>query len=563
VPVAEEVIVARKAKIVPKAKPIADDEVFMLEYNVYGLPSAQHKAGLAGLVLQIRAMESKNAPVIEQIGPHSVTIAFTRQSLVDLFDDLYDVAIVEVEVDKPWKDSAKNIVRPKRTIVKIVDVDGKRKEIKKLIYNVNEPKSSLMARRVGDNHPLLKLFRDQIKSVVRTVDMARKVYKDRAKTGKSDVGEKIWESITEGRIEKISGSLRLGVEGTTAERAEFREDARLSLLLHFWPVVSLPYIPNTFKVKGKQLEYRYGGIATSVPEVAELETFCDVFPRLLDDLASDEALAGYRPRNMVIDCPEQAGLDLSSRVCALAAGKASLTEIGYCLSGVEIWWTEKVDKTVRIHMVRRVDGRPELARKYDLIKNSYRNRLFRSIAITALVKGTSVADEAGRFYRTLPHEVMLDKWFGSDVRRYIDGVKRQNKELQEMNLTIEETDRLSEIVHRLVNQYVRQKVKSKTGDDPFDKKFQKDVDGRQKRVPRKEVLEAWIKVCQQTHLDVRSRNADDFLAYFTGQICTDSQYIPNEDRTTLSRHLFTGDWETVKNMVNLSLSALSGRFGAA
>lgn len=73
---------------------------------------------------------------------------------------------------------------------------------------------------------------------------------------------------------------------------------------------------------------------------------------------------------------------------------------------------------------------------------------------------------------------------------------------------------------------------------------------------------AWIKVCQQTHLEVRSRNDADFLAYFTGQICTDSQYIPNEDRTTLSRHLFTGDWETVKNMVNLSLSALSGRFGS-
>jgi CRISPR-associated protein Cmx8 len=148
------------------------------------------------------------------------------------------------------------------------------------------------------------------------------------------------------------------------------------------------------------------------------------------------------------------------------------------------------------------------------------------------------------------------------VRRYIDGIKRQNKELNEMNLTIEETDRLSGIVHRLVNQYLRQKVKSKTGDDPYDKKFKKDVDGREKLVPTREVQDEWIKVCQQTHLEIRSRNANDFLAYFTGQICTDSQYLPNEDRTTLGRHLFAGDWETVKNMVNLSLSALSGRFGS-
>ena len=113
-------------------------------------------------------------------------------------------------------------------------------------------------------------------------------------------------------------------------------------------------------------------------------------------------MAGYRPRSMIIDCPEQAGLDMFSRVCALAAEKASSTEIGFCLSGMEVWWTEKDKKAFRIHMVRRIDGRPNLAREYDLIKKSYRNRLFRSIAMTALVKGTTVADVAGQFYRTLP-----------------------------------------------------------------------------------------------------------------------------------------------------------------
>lgn len=468
-----------KPKAKPKAETAADTKVCVLEYDVYGLPSAQHKAGLAGLVLQIRAMDPNRAPVIEQIGPHSVRIAFTKQSMVDLFDDLYDVANVDIEVDKPWKDSAKNRALPERTIKRIVEVEGKKKEITKYIYSVTEPKCGLMARRVDNNNPMLKLFRDQIKSVIRTVDMARKVYKDRAEKGTSGVGEKIWDWITKGRVEVISGSIRLGVEGTTAEGAVFREDARLLLLLHFWPVVSLPYVPNAFKVKDKQLKYKYKGIATAVPEVAELDAFCDVFLRLLDDLASEEA-PRYPPTNMVIECPEQAGLDMSSRVCALAAGKASSTEIGYCLSGIEIWWTEKVDKSVRIHLVRRIDGRPELARKYDLIKKSYRDRLFRSIATTALINGTTVAEEAGRFYRNLPPEVMFNRWFASDVRRYIDGIRRRNKELNEMNLTIEETDRVSEIVHRLVNQYLRQKVKGKTGDDPYDKKFKKVVDQGQR-----------------------------------------------------------------------------------
>ena len=58
----------------------------------------------------------------------------------------------------------------------------------------------------------------------------------------------------------------------------FREDARLLFLLHFWPVVSLPYVPNTFKVKDKRLTYKYKGIATAVPEVAELDTILRHLP---------------------------------------------------------------------------------------------------------------------------------------------------------------------------------------------------------------------------------------------------------------------------------------------
>lgn len=554
---------ARKAKPKPKTKPAASDtDALRLEYDLYSLPTAQHRAGLAGLVLQIKAMDPRKAPIIASVDPHSVTVTFSKRSMVDLFDDLYNAAKVEAEFDKPRKDSEKRTIPPKRTIERDVEVKGKKKQVTKYIYEVIEPKCSLMARRVSKSHPLLRLLRDQIKLVIRTVAKAREVYTLRAETGSSGIGETLWGQIAKCKVEKISGSYRLGVEGTTAEGSAFREDARLLLLLHFWPVVSLPYVPNSFKVEEKQLKYQYKGIATAVPEVAELDAFCDIFPRLLDDLGSDETLAGYRPRNMVIDCPEQAGLDMFSRVCALTAGRASTTEIGNCVSGIEVWWIEKIDKSVRIHLARRIDGRPELARKYDLIKRSYRNRLFRAIAMTALVKGTTIGEEAGRFYRSLPHEVMLDRWFGFDVRRYIDGIKRQNKELGDMHMTIDETDRLSEIVHRLVNQYLRQKVKSKTGDDPFDEKFKKQVDGRPRRILRKDVLDAWVALCQHTHLDVRSRNANDFLAYFTGQICTDSQYLPSEDRTVLTRHLFTGDWETVKNMVNLSLSALSGRFGS-
>ncbi len=554
---------ARKAKPRPKARPKGEDEEFLrLEYDLNTLPTPQHRAGLAGLVLQIKAMDPTKAPMIAGVGPYAVTITFSKQSMVDLFDDLYDAAKVEAEFAKPRKERVKKANPLIRTIERTVRVKGKKKHVTRYIYEVIEPRCSLVARRVSKSNPLLQLLRDQIKLVIRTVAKAREVYTLRAETGSSGVGATLWGQIAKSKVETISGSHRLGVEARTAEGSAFQEDARLLLLLHFWQVVSLPYVPYTFKIEEKQLKYQYKGIATAVPEVAELDAFCDIFPRLLDDLGSDETLSGYRPRNMVIDCPEQAGLDMFSRLCALPAEQASTTEIGACVSGIEVWWTEKIAKSVRIHLVRRIDGRPELARKYDLIRKNSRNRFFSAIAMTALVKGTTIGAEAGRFYRTLPHDVMLDRWFGFDARRHIDGIRRQNKELGEKHMTISETDRLTEIVHRMITQYLRQKVKSKTGSDPFDERFKKQVDGRPRRILKKDVLEAWVAVCQRTHLDVRSRNANDFLAYFTGQICSDSQQLSSEERTVLTRHLFTGDWETVKNMVHLSLSALCGRFGS-
>ena len=168
---------ARNAKSKPrlKAGPGAEQEgLLRLEYDLNRLPTPQHRAGLAGLILQIKAMNPQKAPIIEAIGLHSATIAFSKQSMVDLLDDLYDAAKVETEFAKPWKDSEKNIIPPVRTIEQTIEVDGKKKQATKYVYEVTEPKCSLMARRVAKTHPLLRLLREQIKLVIRTVPKARR-----------------------------------------------------------------------------------------------------------------------------------------------------------------------------------------------------------------------------------------------------------------------------------------------------------------------------------------------------------------------------------------------------
>ena len=71
-------------------------ERITLTFDLHDLPTAQHRAGLAGLILQIDSMgedgnrrPEKLIPEIEELTATSATITFTRDSMQGVFDDLY------------------------------------------------------------------------------------------------------------------------------------------------------------------------------------------------------------------------------------------------------------------------------------------------------------------------------------------------------------------------------------------------------------------------------------------------------------------------------------------
>src|SRR5438270_8991911 len=84
-------------------------ESVTVKYDLFDLPTAQHKAGLAGLLLQLHHMQQPQRglpagaiPEVEELTPTSATIRFTAQSVQGLFDDLYDARIEEVAVKSKW-----------------------------------------------------------------------------------------------------------------------------------------------------------------------------------------------------------------------------------------------------------------------------------------------------------------------------------------------------------------------------------------------------------------------------------------------------------------------------
>ncbi len=82
-----------------------------LSYNLFDLPTAQHKAGLAGLLVLIESLKRRNVsplPEVEEMTPSRVVISFTKESIQVLFDDLYDAEFVEVKSKSKWKDKKPN-----------------------------------------------------------------------------------------------------------------------------------------------------------------------------------------------------------------------------------------------------------------------------------------------------------------------------------------------------------------------------------------------------------------------------------------------------------------------
>src|SRR3954447_482695 len=114
------------------AKPAASTSIDV-RYDLHDLPSAQHKAGLAGLLLQIENMRDRRDAgqlpsdfEIPEVVDQTATVAqvrLTECSVQNLFDDLYH-AIPRERWTYKWPKDKKG--RPKREVPEeVTDKRGK------------------------------------------------------------------------------------------------------------------------------------------------------------------------------------------------------------------------------------------------------------------------------------------------------------------------------------------------------------------------------------------------------------------------------------------------------
>ena len=603
----------------------AAPERITLTFDLHDLPTAQHRAGLAGLILQIDSMgldrhkrDSKLIPVIEEetLTPTSATITFTPDSMQGVFDDLYHAKLVDGKFPSPKK-KKKEIIPPDD--IELVEIKGKQE--KRYVYRNSQTVAlaPCIKRHLQPGaEPWLELWRRMVWEVLRN-NQARAPFDQTAASNPCTVGAATWNQICKfkDKIEKsqfetskISGALMIGAQADNAESVPFVGRVDHNLLLHFWQIVVLTFVP--FVVNRKEKKAKRLGYVLTIPDVADLREFRHAFPRILGSLIAEHP--ERTPTAARVDLPAQATLEVLRKlregagderaatravrrivqsdrgtVQGLTTDKALREDWSGSVRAIESYHMLKVGNNLKMLSFKRVAGRPGLVEDYEHIEKTYRNPLFRASLMRALIEEKSWHAGMIELFAEYPWPFFIE---GDDTPRYLPRFGRDAKELfqaffkdihdmkiEEMN-DDERLKHLGLIIQRLVNNYVDRRAEKKEGKkiSEFEKVPIKDEKGEPRKSKDGKVLmrplltkkfrQTQQRVCTDAFLGMRSRHDQDFIEFFAGTICSLDPPLTSENLQFLIRILRTQpdpnavgqkrlNWEDVKALAMIAVSARS------
>ena len=538
-----------------------------LDYRLSDLPTAQHKAGLAGLVLQIRDLERiaeetpgggdpADLPLLEEVTADGARVTLTERNTRVLFDALYFARKEPVTVSKPWK--GKNVELLGERTEEVTDPKtAKTKTVTRYTYAVVTPRNPFLNRHLSDPKDLWqKLWRDMLFNIPRGKPASRRPFNERAADESCSEGGKAWKELVRWakdrgrgcvRTVSVSGSTLLGAQDVTAEQVPFRDRGDHAVLLHFWPLTVTVFVPWTLAVDAanpSQTREEAVGFSIAVPEVADLETFCDMYPAALRALSDQPQPRGYRPRAACLDLPAQAALETLANFASVVTAKTTdaADRLAGLVGSVEYRHMVKVGNNVKAQGTGRVAPDPNLLADYNRIVKTYRNTLFRGCLLTDLLDRGGRADESGRPawalpfaepLRTLPWELfvrceqtpraMLN--FPADARARFEsiraGFQTALKQARDMHAD-PPAHPLETLVYNTIRTYVRGKTEDRCGvtwESIAKRPRRKDeATGKERLDVPAEYREAQLKVASSAFLEMRSRHGKDFAAYFADVI---------------------------------------------
>ncbi len=351
-----------------------------LRYRPADLPSAQHRAGLAGLMVLADVLKrrgERDIPTFDASQEGTLTVTLSKAANQKLFDEFFAAAYEETESKALRKKKDKTPIPPKREVTTKDPTTGKSKTV--FIYDDIVPAARFL-KALGAGEPWLKLWRDVVLRIFRGVPATQIPFKD-ASAGKpvGDAGSD-WSELHRAEAANERGvrttkvlpsTLYIGAQAHHADRVPFSGLPAENYLLTFWPVVAGLFVPQIVDRDGNR---DFDGYLIAIPDVIDPCAFVTPFRAAIADRSND--LEGYRPRESVISVPGEGALEYL-HLLRLASAKSNLEETAFALVGIEYFHMDKKGNNIRTLSSGRVRCDAGLLAQYEALRGRYRDIRFR------------------------------------------------------------------------------------------------------------------------------------------------------------------------------------------
>ena len=502
-----------------KKKKDSYPDLLEIEYRLAELPSAQHRAGLVGLVLMAGWIKQEyvcRGICDIEMSERGVMLYLDQLGLAELFNGLYAASREEQERLQPMRNQrTREIIPPLREEVREEAGEepdprrGEGRRTKIYVYESIVPQGAFLAELdpSGDEERGLwiRLWREVVWSILRSVPATRKPYEARANDERVIDYEMVWNDLCRGweHSVQLPGTYFLGAQSLTAEKLPFRDRARYQFLLNFWPLVAQIYVPVVYD-SANNLNLR--GFVIAIPDVSSVDHFCRLFSSML--LARSTEVfrpRPFRPAGAIVDLVEEAGLDLLRRLREQARRDQPPVAVDQILDGVELFHLEREGNSVRQIHFSRVEPDEELLDRYCWVRSTFLNPLLRRQQLVNLLtgRGGSGAWTAG-YDQLLARLPVSQTFMNGPFRRDVAAIFANNRAARGPQM-VEEAARVAGLVHLAVASALRREL----GESP----------------PRQSL----VRRARTNFLAIRERHGQDFIDYFLAWMRSSGPAEPGPD----------------------------------
>jgi CRISPR-associated protein Cmx8 len=547
------------------------DEPRTIKWTLTELPSAQHRAGLAGLVLMVDYARRSPLPegaYLEKVALDDIgfELKANLKGLSALIDVVYAASLEEIEVKQQWKkkgpDGNKIPVEPKRRLSKTIeDKKGKKKEVEFFVYDITVPRGGLIGEwaPTSDNGVWLKLWREWLWASLRAIPKQRTPYTRRAAGDNladedlegvdsvEEVGkdaQAIWKALIEDSAVPLASTFFMGAMDESADLVPFKDQGRYQFLLHFWPFTIHLFVPQFINADGDTRVEEKSYVAC-IPDVVRLERFAMVLPRVMRQRSPDAW--GFRPKQALVDLAAAAAF--TSERWLQEQVSESLPGPSRVVAGFQVVHSEKKGNSVHIRLNRTIEATTEMLDAARIVDRLW-SHLARHQVLSNALEG-NIPDRwwfnFGRVCATRSWDLTIkDRQFRHDAKELFDHFHpERDRDMQDPS-TERPSRGVESLVLHLVQAWLSGRLAAKhdlrwldVRDDP---RAQEDFEKKRH------------KLAIDAFLAARSRPEHEFGRWFTSTLCSVSHRMSDSEFIELSRAL-DSDPERVRALTLLALSA--------